>query len=81
MAVSIYCLSLLMGAASLLPSGIGVTEVGMIWLLTQVGIDSDIAIITSLISRMLTLWPAMLIGLACAYTLKNQKYRNQPEKK
>ena len=73
MAISIYCLSLLIGAASLIPSGIGVTEVGMIWLLTQVGIDSDIAIITSLITRILTLWPAMLIGLACAFALKKSK--------
>jgi uncharacterized membrane protein YbhN (UPF0104 family) len=73
MAVSIYCLSLLIGAASLIPSGIGVTEVGMIWLLTQVGIDSDIAIISSLITRMLTLWPAMLTGLACAFALKKSK--------
>lgn len=73
MAVGIYCLSLLIGAASLIPSGIGVTEVGMIWLLTQVGVGSDIAIITSLITRMLTLWPAMLIGLACAFALKKSK--------
>ena len=73
MAVSIYCLSLLIGAASFIPSGIGVTEVGMIWLLTQVGVGSDVAIITSLITRMLTLWPAMLIGLACAFTLKKSK--------
>lgn len=73
MAVSIYCLSLLIGAVSLIPSGIGVTEVGMIWLLTQVGVDNDIAIIASLITRMLTLWPAMLIGLACAISLKKIK--------
>lgn len=73
MAVSIYCLSLLIGAASLIPSGIGVTEVGMIWLLTQVGIDSDIAVISSFITRMLTLWPAMLIGLVCAFALKKSK--------
>ncbi|GEA50672.1 membrane protein [Vibrio inusitatus NBRC 102082] len=73
MAVSIYCLSLLIGAASLIPSGIGVTEVGMIWLLTQMGVDNDIAIIASLITRMLTLWPAMMIGLACAFVLKKAK--------
>ena len=72
MAVSIYCLSLLIGAASLIPSGIGVTEVGMIWLLSLVGVESDIAIITSLITRMLTLWPAMIIGVGCALVLKKK---------
>jgi uncharacterized membrane protein YbhN (UPF0104 family) len=73
MAVSIYCLSLLIGAASLIPSGIGATEIGMIWLLTQVNVDGDFAIISSLITRILTLWPAMIIGLICAFKLKKSK--------
>ncbi|MCG9555981.1 flippase-like domain-containing protein [Vibrio kanaloae] len=72
MAVSIYCLSLLIGAASLIPGGIGATEVGMIWLLTQIGVSGEIAITCSLITRMLTLWPAMFTGLVCAYTLKSK---------
>lgn len=76
MAISIYCLSLLIGAASLIPSGLGVTEVGMIWLLTQIGVDSSIAIIASLITRMLTLWPAIGIGLICAFVLK--KFKKEP---
>lgn len=75
MVISIYCLSLLIGAASLVPSGIGVTEVGMVWLLTQVGVEVDIAIIASLITRMLTLWPAMLVGLCCALILKNTEVK------
>ena len=69
MAISIYCLSLLIGAASLIPSGIGVTEVGMIWLLTQIGIEKDVAIVISLTTRMLTLWPAVFIGLVCSFSL------------
>ncbi|KPH26589.1 hypothetical protein ADU60_15565 [Vibrio coralliilyticus] len=73
MAVSIYCLSLLIGSASLIPSGIGVTEVGMIWLLTQIGVNSQIAIIASLNTRIITLCPAMLIGLVCAFVLKKSK--------
>ncbi|MCQ8879485.1 flippase-like domain-containing protein [Pseudoalteromonas shioyasakiensis] len=72
-AISIYCLSLLIGAASLIPSGIGVTEAGMVWLLIQIGAESDIAIIAALTTRMLTLYPAMLIGLVCAFVLKNRK--------
>lgn len=73
MAISIYCLSLLIGAASLIPSGIGVTEVGMIWLLTLIGVDNDVAIIASLLTRMLTLWPAMIIGVVCAFVLNKSK--------
>lgn len=70
MAISIYGLSLLIGAASLIPSGIGATELGMTWLLIQVGVESEIAIISSLFTRMLTLWPAMLLGLVSAFVLK-----------
>lgn len=73
MAISIYSLSLLIGAASLIPSGIGATEAGMVWLLTQTGVDSHIAIIASLVTRMLTIWPAMIIGLICAFALKKLK--------
>lgn len=72
MTISIYCLSLLIGAASLIPGGIGVTEVGMIWLLTQVGVDSDIAFIVALITRMLTLWPAMIIGIISSFLLRKR---------
>ena len=73
MAVSIYCLSLLIGAASLIPSGIGATEASMVWLLNQAGVDSGIAIIVSILSRIITLWPAMLIGLGCAKILDKSK--------
>ncbi|MEZ9699201.1 YbhN family protein [Vibrio sp. 10N.261.46.E12] len=73
MAVSIYCLGLLIGAASLIPGGIGATEVGMIWLLTQVGVSIEIATIGSVVTRILTLWPAMLTGLVCAFILRKPK--------
>jgi uncharacterized protein (TIRG00374 family) len=65
-AVSIYCLSLLIGAASLIPGGLGATELGMSWLLTQLGIPLDIALIAALFTRTLTLWPAMLTGVICS---------------
>ena len=70
MAISIYCLSLLIGAASFVPGGIGVTGLGMIWLLTQVGVNKDIAFIASLLTRMLTLSPAMVIGIISSFSLQ-----------
>jgi uncharacterized membrane protein YbhN (UPF0104 family) len=70
MAISIYCLSLLIGAASLIPGGIGVTELGMIWLLTQIGVNNEIAFSASLLARMLTLWPAMAIGVISSFFLQ-----------
>ncbi|MCW8333629.1 lysylphosphatidylglycerol synthase transmembrane domain-containing protein [Vibrio paucivorans] len=72
LAISIYCLSLLIGAASLLPGGIGATEIGMIWLLTMVNIDNDIALIASVVTRALTLWPAMALGLISSSILQKR---------
>lgn len=77
MAISIYCLSLLFGVVSFIPSGIGVTEIGMVWLLTQIGVDREIAVMSSLLTRTITLWPAMLVGLICSYHLKNGIPNNQ----
>jgi uncharacterized membrane protein YbhN (UPF0104 family) len=74
-AVSIYCLSLLIGAVSLIPGGLGATELGMSWLLTQAGIPSDMALIAALLTRTLTLWPAMLIGLICSGLLLKQQQK------
>jgi uncharacterized protein (TIRG00374 family) len=67
MAISIYFLSLLIGAASLIPGGIDVTELGMIWLLTQIGVNNEIAFSATLLARMLTLWPAMAIGVISSF--------------
>lgn len=70
LAVSIYCLSLLIGALSLIPSGIGATELGMSWLLTQVGIDAETAAIAALVTRSLTLLPSLALGLVSSYILR-----------
>lgn len=72
MAISCYCLSLLIGALSLVPGGIGITELGMTWLLTQLGVDNHIAIIASLITRVMTLWPVIIIGLICSFILNKR---------
>jgi uncharacterized protein (TIRG00374 family) len=77
-AVSIYCLSLLIGAASLIPGGLGATELGMSWLLTQVGISPDMALIAALFTRALTLWPAMSIGVMCSGLLLKQNSTEKP---
>lgn len=74
--ISVYCLSLLIGAASLIPSGIGVTEIGIIWLLKIINVDGDVAMLAALTTRLLTLWPAMIIGLLCSMGLKSQISHN-----
>jgi uncharacterized membrane protein YbhN (UPF0104 family) len=61
--VAIYCLSILAGAASFIPGGLGATEAAIALLLTAAGMDPTDAITASLISRGLTLWLAVGIGV------------------
>ncbi len=61
--VAIYCLSILAGAASFIPGGLGATEAVIVLLLSAVGVGQTDAITASLISRGLTLWLAVGIGV------------------
>lgn len=62
----IYATSLLIGAASFLPGGVGSTELAMYLLLKAVGVDELNAITIPLISRLSTLWFAVSLGLCSA---------------
>lgn len=74
-AISTYCAGLFIGAASLIPGGIGVTEGSLSWLLQSQGIDQNSAILSALISRGCTLWLAVAIGCsALAAIVKGQNY-------
>jgi conserved hypothetical protein len=62
-AFSIYGLSTLAGALSMLPGGLGSMEVVMALLLTRLAATASVAAITVIIFRLLTLWLFSLIGL------------------
>jgi uncharacterized membrane protein YbhN (UPF0104 family) len=61
--VAIYCLSILAGAASFIPGGLGATEAAIVLLLSAAGVGQMDAITASLVSRSLTLWLAVGIGV------------------
>lgn len=61
--VAIYCLSLLVGAASFIPGGLGATEAAIVLFLSAAGVGQMDAITASLVSRSLTLWLAVGIGV------------------
>lgn len=69
MALSIYALALLIGAASFLPGGIGTTEAAIVFLLTMNGVMFDTALIAAVTIRVGTLWFSTLLGLACVLLL------------
>ena len=67
--IGIYAISLLAGAASFIPGGIGTTEAAMTLLLTLLGADTATAIAAALISRLATLWFAVCLGFTAALIL------------
>ena len=76
LAIGIYCISILVGALSLVPGGIGTTEAAMTFMLTSVGVDPPIAVAASLVSRVTTLWVGVAIGVIMMLKLgitKNQE--------
>lgn len=71
-AISIYAISLLAGALSFIPGGIGTTEVVMGALLLGSGADTVIAVAVPLISRLATLWFAVCLGLLSSLYLSTR---------
>jgi uncharacterized protein (TIRG00374 family) len=63
--VFLFFFSTLVGAASMIPSGIGSQEATLIGLLALYGVDTASGIAATLILRLGTLWFAVAVGLCC----------------
>jgi glycosyltransferase 2 family protein len=63
LSIGFYCLALLAGAVSFIPGGLGVTEVALALLLGLAGLERADAVTAALVTRGLTLWLAVLIGV------------------
>jgi uncharacterized protein (TIRG00374 family) len=79
LAVGIYSISVLAGALTFLPGGLGSTEAVMILLLKVVGGDTPTAVAATIICRLATLWFAVVIGgmVAVALELFSKTNRQQ----
>lgn len=62
-AIFIYAFSMLIGAISFLPGGLGGAEVTMTALLVLGGMDNAAAVAATLLIRLTTLWFAVVLGL------------------
>jgi glycosyltransferase 2 family protein len=65
LAVAVYALGVLAGAASFVPGGLIVTEGTMVLLLVALGLDVTSATFAALVVRAGTLWFAIVIGVFC----------------
>ena len=77
LALTIYAISILAGAASFIPGGIGATEAVMGLLLISINSEPHIAIAVPILTRLATLWFAVCVGLlANAYLSINTPQYN-----
>lgn len=69
-AVGIYAISMLAGALSFIPGGLGSAEAAMGLLLVMMGAEASAAVAATLICRIATLWFAVLLGGLALGTLE-----------
>ena len=72
-AMGIYAISLLAGAVSFIPGGVGTTELVMGVLISLLGAEPAVAVAAPLISRLSTLWFAVVLGLGATTILSLRK--------
>jgi glycosyltransferase 2 family protein len=58
-----YCFAIIVGAISMLPGGLGVTEGSLTFMLIEKGVANQYAVASTFIIRAVTLWFAVLIGV------------------
>ena len=68
-----YSFSTIVGAISMLPGGLGLTEGSLTFLLVQKKVPVDISVATTFIVRVVTLWFAVLVGII-SLTLYQKKF-------
>ena len=71
-AVFVYAISMLAGALSFLPGGLGGAEIVMVSLLAWKGMGSADAIAATVLIRLSTLWFAVAIGVAALLALRGR---------
>jgi uncharacterized protein (TIRG00374 family) len=76
-AVGIYAIAILAGAVSFIPGGLGSTEAVMGGSLVLAGVDPGTALAATLICRLVTLWPAVAIGLLYVLVLEGTNRVNK----
>lgn len=69
-ALGIYPLSMLIGAASMIPGGVGTTEAAIVTILTIKDVSLNTALTIAISARIATLWLAVIIGYISLFFLE-----------
>jgi glycosyltransferase 2 family protein len=67
-----YAFATIVGAISMLPGGLGVTEGSLTFMLVQEGYAKDISVASTFIIRAVTLWFAVLVGIISVSIYQNR---------
>ncbi|MHC1736605.1 MAG: YbhN family protein [Ignavibacteriaceae bacterium] len=62
-AAFVYCFSTIVGAVTMLPGGLGVTDGSLTFLITGHGVPLSTAVASTFVIRVATLWFAVLVGV------------------
>lgn len=78
LAIGIYAMSIIIGAASFMPGGLGGTEATMLILLVNLGATQETALAATLICRFATLWFAVILGALAMIGLDLRALKQAP---
>jgi glycosyltransferase 2 family protein len=67
-----YAFATIVGAVSMLPGGLGVTEGSLTLLAINKGFPKEIAVASTFIVRVVTLWFAVLVGIVSVSVYQNR---------
>ncbi|MFN9030645.1 MAG: YbhN family protein [Betaproteobacteria bacterium] len=71
--VKIFAVAMLLGAASMVPGGLGATEAALVYQLHQSGMALPAAIAAAIALRLSTLWFAILLGVGALLTFAGRQ--------
>lgn len=71
--ISIYPISMLAGALTFIPGGIGTTEATIAYTLNYFDISMENAFLVAVLARFCTLWFATILGFICSWCLSLKK--------
>lgn len=71
--VMIFAVAMLLGAASMVPGGLGATEAALVYQLHQAGMALPAALAAAIALRLSTLWVAILLGVGALLTFAGRR--------